>query len=103
VGRAGALTPSAARQHPWRNVVTRALAGGDDPEVDVLELAPARGERFLLCSDGLFTVVPHEAIARILASSGVPLQTICDRLVAAANEAGGPDNITTLVLDVDAP
>jgi PPM family protein phosphatase len=101
--RAGAMTPSAARQHPWRNVVTRALAGGDDPEVDVLELVPVRGERILLCSDGLFTVVPHDRIAGILASSGVPLQTICNRLIAAANEAGGPDNITTLVLDVDAP
>ena len=100
--RAGAMTPSAARQHPWRNVVTRALAGGDDPEVDVLELTPTRAERFLLCSDGLFTVVPHDTIAGIMAASGVPLQTICDRLVAAANEAGGPDNITTLVLDFDA-
>ena len=101
--RAGTMTPSAARQHPWRNVVTRALAGGDDPEVDVLELAPAPGERFLLCSDGLFAVVPHEQIAGILSTTGVPLQAICDQLVAAANDAGGPDNITTLVIDVEAP
>ena len=101
--RAGTMTPSAARQHPWRNVVTRALAGGDDPEVDVIELTPVPGERFLLCSDGLFSVVPHETIAGILGSAGVPLQTVCDRLVAAANDAGGPDNITTLVLEVDAP
>lgn len=100
--RAGTMTPSAARQHPWRNVVTRALAGGDDPEVDVLELAPAPGERFLLCSDGLFAVVPHEQIAGILSTTGVPLQAICDQLVAAANDAGGPDNITTLVIDVEA-
>ena len=101
--RAGTMTPSAARQHPWRNVVTRALAGGDDPEVDVLELAPAPGERFLLCSDGLFAVVPHEQIAGILSTTGVPLQAICDQLIAAANDAGGPDNITTLVIDVEAP
>jgi len=99
--RAGTMTPSAARQHPWRNVVTRALAGGDDPEVDVLELEPADGERFLLCSDGLFTVVPHELIAEILGATGVPLQAICERLVAAANDAGGPDNITTLVIAVE--
>src|SRR5512143_234738 len=51
--RAGTLTPSAARQHPWRNVVTRALSGGEDPEVDVTEIEPVAGERYLLCSDGL--------------------------------------------------
>src|SRR6187401_2068682 len=56
--RAGTMSPTAARQHPWRNVVTRALSGGDDPEVDVTEVTPRPGERYLLCSDGLFTVVP---------------------------------------------
>ena len=101
--RAGTMTPTAARQHPWRNVVTRALAGGDDPEVDVTELTPSAGERFLLCSDGLYGVVAHDTIARVLGQRNVPLQAICDQLIAAANEAGGPDNITALVLQVDAP
>ena len=101
--RAGTLTPSAARQHPWRNVVTRALAGGEDPEIDVVELTPQMGQRFLLCSDGLSTVVPHDTIARILGQSGVTLEAVCQGLIAAANEGGGPDNITTLVLEVDAP
>jgi protein phosphatase len=100
--RAGTLTPSAARQHPWRNVVTRALAGGDDPEVDLVDLAPAQGERFLLCSDGLFAVVQNDHIARLLSDPSASLQDICNRLVAAANAGGGPDNITTLVLQVDA-
>ncbi|HTI38287.1 MAG TPA: PP2C family serine/threonine-protein phosphatase [Vicinamibacterales bacterium] len=100
--RAGTMTPSAARQHPWRNVVTRALAGGDDPEVDVTDIAPAQGERFLLCSDGLFAVVTNEQIAGFLRDRRASLQEICDRLVAAANGGGGPDNITTLVLQVDA-
>jgi protein phosphatase len=101
--RAGTLTPTAARQHPWRNVVTRALAGGEDPEIDVVELTPEKGQRFLLCSDGLSTVVPHDTIARILGQSGVPLESVCQGLIAAANEGGGPDNITTLVLEIDAP
>jgi len=83
-------------------VVTRALSGGSDPEVDTVELVPAKGERFLLCSDGLSGVVPHETIARILGQQDT-LETICDRLIAAANEGGGPDNITVLVLEVDAP
>jgi protein phosphatase len=100
--RAGTLTPSAARQHPWRNVVTRALAGGDDPEVDVVDLTPNIGDRFLLCSDGLFAVVQNEQIAGVLSDGAASLQQMCDRLVAAANAGGGPDNITTLVLQVDA-
>jgi protein phosphatase len=97
--RAGTMTASAARQHPWRNVVTRALSGGTDPEIDTVELSPARGERFLLCSDGLSGVVPHETLAQIMAADG-PLEGICERLVAAANDGGGPDNITVLVLEV---
>jgi len=100
--RAGAMTPSAARQHPWRNVVTRALSGGDDPEVDVVEVAPVTGERYLLCSDGLFSVVPDARIAEVLADRGLSLEQVCDRLIESANQAGGPDNITTLVLQVDA-
>lgn len=101
--RAGTLTPSAARQHPWRNVVTRALSGGEDPEVDVTEVTPVPGERYLLCSDGLFAVVPDQRIAEILSQRGVPLDAICRGLVEAANEGGGPDNITTLVLEIDVP
>jgi PPM family protein phosphatase len=101
--RAGTLTPSAARQHPWRNVVTRALSGGEDPEVDVTEVTPEPGERYLLCSDGLFGVVADDRIAEILGQSGVALETICRGLVDAANQAGGPDNITALVLEIDVP
>jgi PPM family protein phosphatase len=101
--RAGTLTPSAARQHPWRNVVTRALSGGEDPEVDVTEVTPVLGERYLLCSDGLFGVVADDRIAEILGQSGVSLETICRGLVDAANQAGGPDNITALVLEIHVP
>jgi protein phosphatase len=100
--RAGTLTPTAARQHPWRNVVTRALSGGEDPEVDVTEVSPKPGERYLLCSDGLFTVVPDTHIAEILGEQGVPLESIARNLVEAANEGGGPDNITALILQIDA-
>lgn len=101
--RAGTLTESAARQHPWRNVVTRALAGGVDPEVDVIELQLQAGERLLLCSDGLSGVVAHDDIAGILGGASGDLQAVCNRLIDAANAGGGPDNITALVLEVDAP
>ena len=101
--RAGTLTATAARQHPWRNVVTRALSGGEDPEVDVTEIAPRPNDRYLLCSDGLFGVVSDERIAALLSDRSASLDEICAALVAAANEAGGPDNITTLILQIDVP
>ena len=101
--RAGTLTADAARQHPWRNVVTRALSGGDDPEIDVVEIDPAPGDRYLLCSDGLFGVVADDLLAEILGDRSASLDDICGRLIDAANAAGGPDNITAMVLQVDAP
>jgi protein phosphatase len=101
--RAGTMTSSAARQHPWRNVVTRALSGGSDPDIDTVELSPQPGERLLLCSDGLSGVVAHDAIERILADRQLTLEQICDQLVAAANEGGGPDNVTALVIQIDVP
>ena len=100
--RAGTMSPTAARQHPWRNVVTRALSGGEDPEVDVTEIRPQSHERYLLCSDGLFSVVTDEQIAGLLGLIDVPLEQVCQKLIEAANAAGGPDNITALVLEVDA-
>jgi len=100
--RAGVMDAHAARQHPWRNVVTRALSGGEDPEIDVADIPLQRGDRVLLCSDGLSAVISHEEIGlRLRARSD--LDTICSSLVDAANAAGGPDNITVLVLQVDAP
>ena len=101
--RAGTMTATAARQHPWRNVVTRALSGGEDPEVDVTQVQPVQSERYLLCSDGLFSVVPDEQIAALLGTPGVSLEDVCQKLIDAANAAGGPDNITALVLEVNAP
>ena len=101
--RAGTLSASAARQHPWRNVVTRALSGGEDPEVDVMDVTPTPGDRYLLCSDGLFSVVSDDRIAGALADRTAGLDAICKHLIDAANQGGGPDNITTLVLQIDAP
>jgi protein phosphatase len=98
--RAGVLTEMDARRHPWRNVVTRALAGGDDPDVEVTEIEVRAGDRLLICSDGLSGVVPMDRLEAIVGR----LQTLdetCRALIAAANEAGGPDNITVAMLKVD--
>jgi PPM family protein phosphatase len=100
--RAGLLSPLEARQHPWRNVVTRALSGGEDPEVDVKEVALQPGDRLLLCSDGLSSVVTDERIEEIMRAQPVPTEA-CQALVDEANGAGGPDNVTTLILQIDAP
>jgi protein phosphatase len=98
--RAGMLSDADARRHPWRNVVTRAIGGGGNPEVDVAPLEIASGDRLLLCTDGLSAVVPHDRL-EALCAEGRPLQETCDALVDAANEAGGPDNITVLMLQID--
>jgi protein phosphatase len=97
--RAGLLSESDARRHPWRNVVTRAIAGGDDPEVEVSEMPLQRGDLLLLCSDGLCSVVAPERLEAIVAEN-LPLDETCKKLIAAANEAGGPDNITVVMLNV---
>jgi protein phosphatase len=98
--RAGVLTETDARRHPWRNVVTRALAGGEDPEVDVAVLELEIGDRLLLCSDGLSGVVQPDGLAEIMAK-GLDIEATCQALVEAANAAGGPDNITVAILKVD--
>jgi serine/threonine protein phosphatase PrpC len=99
--RAGILSETDARSHPWRHVVTRALSGGDDPQVDVAEMDIQKGDRLLLCSDGLSGVVGLDKIGEILGNTG-PLDDACRALVDAANLAGGPDNITAAILQVDA-
>ena len=97
--RAGVLDALAARQHPWRSVVTRAINGGEDPRVDVIPLPLVKGDRVLICSDGLHVVVNDEQIARITRESA-DLEELCRRLVAAANGEGGPDNITILAIEI---
>jgi len=95
------MTEEDARRHPWRNLVTRALAGAEDPDVEITPIALEPGDRILLCTDGLSTPVPDSAIAAIMARArhGDP-GPLCSALIEAANAAGGPDNITVVVVDV---
>jgi protein phosphatase len=98
--RAGVLSDSDARRHPWRNVVTRAISGGNDPEVEVADLDLAAGDRLLICSDGLSGVLTADQLEAIVGSTE-SLEDTCSALVAAANDAGGPDNITVAMLQID--
>lgn len=98
--RAGVMSEADARRHPWRNVVTRALAGGDDPQVDIAEIDVRGKDRLVLCSDGLHGVVAPERFTAIMQADG-SLGDTCRILIDAANEAGGPDNITVEIVQID--
>lgn len=97
----GHLSPEEAKVHPHRSVITRAIGVDTGLEVDTLEppMPVFPGDRFLLCSDGLSGPVSDEQIAAILANERIP-ERACRRLIDAANTNGGPDNITTIILDV---
>jgi protein phosphatase len=95
----GKLTPEEAEVHPHRSVLTRALGVEAGLEVDSETVEVRPGDRILLCSDGLTTMIPEEAIQRIVAEQDDP-QRAAEALVAAANAAGGADNITALLLFV---
>jgi PPM family protein phosphatase len=98
--RAGVLTETDAKSHPWRHVVTRALSGGEDPEIEITNVEIRPGDRILICSDGLSGVVPVDRLSEILGRMD-PLEDTCRALVDAANQAGGPDNVTVAVLQVE--
>ncbi len=93
----GQITVEEAATHPQRSIITRAIGVSPEVDVDAVSLDLEEGDQLLLCSDGLTGVVPDERIAEELRSGDAPQATL-DRLVEAANEAGGPDNITIVLL-----
>lgn len=97
---AGYLSEEQAKSHPLKNVVTRALGGDSDIVVDVLETEAAAGDLFLLCSDGLTTMLSDEEIHERLAADG-SLEDICRRLIHDSNARGGFDNVTVVLMEVD--
>jgi protein phosphatase len=96
---AGFLTEEQARTHPLRNVVTRALGGEAEVMVDVQEVELRKGDLYLVCSDGLTSMLTDAEIKSRLVS-GKPLDEICRSLIADANERGGVDNITVIIARV---
>ncbi|MFF1356236.1 protein phosphatase 2C domain-containing protein [Streptomyces sp. NPDC058297] len=95
----GRISAEEALSHPQRSLLTRALGQGADETPDMRLHDAQQGDRYLLCSDGLSTVVPSEDIRRVLAETGEPDDTV-RALVALANGVGGPDNIGCVVADV---
>ena len=98
----GQLAPQDVFSHPRRNVITRSLGHKPDVEVDMWAQSLIAGDRFLLCSDGLWEMVQESgAIAEIVGGSDSPKNTV-EQLILAANRAGGADNIGVVVIHVEA-
>ncbi|HKP54890.1 MAG TPA: protein phosphatase 2C domain-containing protein [Chloroflexia bacterium] len=95
----GQLDPEEAKTHPHRNFIYRSLGGPPPVEIDTFIRTLHPGDRLLLCSDGLNSMIEDEEIEAVLVSEDDP-QTACRRLIDLANEAGGHDNITTIIIDV---
>lgn len=84
---------------PQRHILTSAIGAGEDVTIQLLSILAEPGDRFLLCSDGLYGPLGDEELARILLEPGSQRQVV-EHLLGAAREAGGPDNITAILLDV---
>jgi len=100
--QSGVISADQARSHPLRNVVTRALGGKPDLQVDMQVHKIEPGDVLLLCSDGLTTMITDEDIARVIGDAGGDVEKASRALVAAANGRGGEDNITVLLLRFEA-
>jgi protein phosphatase len=98
--RRGELSPTEAEVHPQRSVITRALGTDADVEIDVFSIDTRAGDLFLLCSDGLSTMVDAEAIAAILGRNRSELRAATRELIRAANDNGGDDNITAVLFEM---
>ncbi|HLW94286.1 MAG TPA: Stp1/IreP family PP2C-type Ser/Thr phosphatase, partial [Solirubrobacteraceae bacterium] len=98
--RQGRLTEEEAEEHPQRSIITRALGPEPDVEVDTFTLAAADGDVFLICSDGLTSMVSEAEVEEIMLAAP-DLATAADKLVAAALAAGGRDNVTVVLFGVE--
>jgi len=96
--QSGVLSADQARGHPLRNVVTRALGGKPDLQVDMQVHKMQAGDVLLLCSDGLTTMLPDDEIHEVLEGSQGDIKRAAQELVTAANEKGGEDNITVVLI-----
>jgi PPM family protein phosphatase len=97
--RSGQITAEAAEHHPQRSIITRALGPEPEVEVDTYTVTGREGDLFLLCSDGLTSMISDEEIGSILRSAD-SLDAAADALVRAANQSGGKDNITVVLFRV---
>jgi PPM family protein phosphatase len=98
--RSGKLSPKEAESHPQRSVITRALGTDPDVDVDTFSVETRPGDLFLICSDGLTTMVDDETILAEVARNRNDLKSAAKALVRAANKGGGEDNITVVFFEI---
>ena len=96
----GLIDEEAARNHPLRHVVTRAVSGQSGMRVDIRELPIKRGDRLILCSDGIHGVLTDKELADIMSAGDRSLEDACLEAIDKANARGGPDNATAIVVEV---
>src|SRR6185436_5344955 len=101
--RAGTLTPAEARRHPARNILTRAVGSSEEVDADVVEHDLEAGDLILLCSDGLTTMIEDDDILEVVRRNGGDPQRACRALIDLANDRGGDDNITAVLIQARAP
>lgn len=97
--RSGTLTEAEAKNHPQRNILTQALGTERMPDLEIMKTPVFEGDKFLLCSDGLCGLLEETQIFSEISSGDEP-QAIVDRLVSMANDAGGIDNITVILIEL---
>ena len=98
--RSGQITPEAAEHHPQRSIITRALGPEPDVEVDTYTVPGRPGDVFLLCSDGLTSMISDDEVSAILRGAG-DLNAAAEALIRAANQSGGKDNITVVLFRLE--
>jgi serine/threonine protein phosphatase PrpC len=98
--RSGKLSREEAEVHPQRSVMTRAVGTDPDVDVDMFAVESRAGDLFLLCSDGLTTMVEDDEILRLVEEEKGDLQALVKALIKAANRGGGEDNITVVAFDI---
>lgn len=96
--RKGGIDRKSARNHPDKNIITRAVGAEDDIDVDHFSVEMQENDLVLLCSDGLTNMIEDEEICRILTNQG-SLKDKAEKLVEAANQNGGKDNISVIIIE----
>ncbi len=96
--RAGFITRDEIKNHKYKNIITRSVGFQGDVEVDLNQWETKKGDRFLLCSDGLSNLVDEAELKRVLCGSSP--KNACKRLIEAANLKGGDDNITVVIVSI---
>jgi PPM family protein phosphatase len=98
--QSGVLTPEEAERHPQRSAITRALGTEETVDVESFTVPAEPGDLFLICSDGLTTMLADTEITSAITQAGDDLGRAADALIAAANARGGEDNVTVVLFEI---